>query len=68
MRSSARSSTSPRRRERAQRAHMALEKDGAQPHSVAALKATEDAMRAEHRRLMQKTYYAVPDDQGRLAV
>lgn len=55
-------------RERAQRARKALEKDRAEPHLVAALRATEEAMRAEHRRLTQTTYYAVRDEQGRLAV
>jgi len=56
-------------RERAQRARKALEKDGAEVHLVAALKTTEDAMRAEHRRLLQTTFYARPsEDQERLAV
>jgi hypothetical protein len=56
-------------RERAQRARKALEKDGAEPHLVAAVKVTEDAMRAEHRRLLQTTFYARPSEsQERLAV
>lgn len=54
-------------RERAARAREELARDGAEPHLVAALEATEAAMRAEHRRLLQSTFYAVPG-QDRLAV
>lgn len=55
-------------RERAERARLALVKDGAEPHLIAALQDSEDCLRSEHRRLMQRTYYAVPQDQHRLAV
>lgn len=48
-------------RERAEKAHRALERAGAEPHLVSALKQTEATMKAEHRRLMQSTYFAVPD-------
>lgn len=54
-------------RERAQRAREALVRDGAEPHLVAALGEAEERMRQEHRRLLQATFYAVPD-QERLAV
>jgi len=54
-------------RDRAERAHAALVKDGAEPHLVAALSETEGRLRQEHRRLLQATFYAVPD-QERLAV
>lgn len=54
-------------RERAQRARTALERDHAEPHLVTALAVAEEALQAEHRRLLQTTYYAVPD-QDRLAV
>lgn len=54
-------------RERAGKARVALEKAGAEPHLIAALRTAEDAMRAEHRRLMQGTYYAVPG-QDKMAV
>lgn len=55
-------------RERAERARRALEKDGAEAHLVAALLETEARMRAEHSRLMQTTFYAVPGGQDKLAV
>lgn len=48
-------------RERSEKAYRALERDGAEPHLVQALKQTEATMKAEHRRLMQSTFYAVPD-------
>lgn len=54
-------------RERAERARRELVKDGAEPHLIAALEVTEERMRAEHRRLMQSTFYAVPG-QDKLAV
>lgn len=46
--------------ERAERARRQLERDGAEPHLVAALQECEHHMRQEHRRLMQGTFYAVP--------
>jgi hypothetical protein len=54
-------------RERAGRARVALARDGAEPHLIAALAESEEHLRLEHRRLLQKTLYAVPD-QERLAV
>lgn len=54
-------------RERAATARAELVKAGAAPHLVAALETTEAAMRAEHRRLMQATFYATPG-QDKLAV
>ncbi len=54
-------------RERAERARIALAKDDAERHLVAALQETEERLRQEHRRLLQSTFYAVPDRE-RLAV
>ena len=54
-------------RERAERARVALARDGAELHLVAALKESEERLREEHRRLLQATFYAV-SDQERLAV
>lgn len=54
-------------RDRAARARKEIEGNGAKPHLVAALRAAEEAMRAEHRRLMQSTFYAIPG-QDKLAV
>lgn len=47
-------------RERAGAARADLAKTGAPAHLVAALETAEAAMRAEHRRLMQSTFYAAP--------
>ncbi len=56
-------------RERAERARSALEKAEAEPHLIAALNATEQALADDHRELMQRTFFAVPSgDQERLAV
>lgn len=55
-------------RERAERARKELERGGAEQHLMAALKRTEDALSAEHHRLMQETFFAVPADQDRLPV
>jgi threonyl-tRNA synthetase len=56
-------------RERAQRARGALESAGAEAHLIAALQAAEEALAADHRKLMQRTFFAVPrSDQERLAV
>lgn len=56
-------------RERAERARSALEKADAQPHLIAALKVAADALADDHRKLMQRTFFAVPrGDQERLAV
>jgi hypothetical protein len=54
-------------RERAERARKALARDGAEQHLVAALEESEERLRQEHRRLLQASLYAVPD-QERLAV
>jgi hypothetical protein len=54
-------------RERAERARVALARDGAEQHLVSALEQSEECLRQEHRRLLQATFYAVPD-QERLAV
>ena len=56
-------------RDRAQRTRVALEAGGAESHLVSALKATEQALADDHRKLMQRTFFAVPsNDQQRLAV
>lgn len=54
-------------RERTARARVVLARDGAEPHLLTALDETEEHLRQEHRRLLQTTLYAVPD-QERLAV
>ena len=54
-------------RERAERARLALVRDGAEQHLVAALAESEEQLRREHRRLLQATFYAV-SQQERLAV
>jgi len=54
-------------RERAGRARLALIKDGAESHLIAALEESENLLRSEHRRLLQQTFYAKPE-QERLAV
>ncbi len=56
-------------RERAARACTALESADAEPHLIDALKATEQALADDHRKLMQRAFFAVPSvDQNRLAV
>jgi hypothetical protein len=56
-------------RERAERAYKALEEAGADLHLIRATRDAEQALAAEHKRLMQATYFAVPqDDQERFAV
>ena len=54
-------------RERAERARLALARDDAEQHLVAALAESEEQLRREHRRLLQASFYAV-SDQERLAV
>ena len=55
-------------RERAGRAGATLNAAGAEPHLVTALLEAERILGGEHRRLMQRTFFAVPGvDQGRLA-
>lgn len=55
-------------RTRAKRAAEAVEKDGADPHIVAALADTEKQLANLHRTLSQGTYYAVPDTELKFAV
>jgi len=50
-------------RKRAERAVANIESNGAEPHLVAALKQTERELEELGRRLMQQTYFAVPNDQ-----
>ena len=50
-------------RERADRAARAIAKDGAEPHLVEALEQAERELEALGRKLMQRTYFAVPDGQ-----
>lgn len=55
-------------RERAERTRQALERADAEPHLISALRQSEEALAAEHRRLMKATFFAVDQDQERLAV
>jgi hypothetical protein len=55
-------------RTRAKRAVEAVERDGAEPHIVAALREVEQELAALHRKLGQGTYYAVPDPSLKLAI
>jgi len=56
-------------RERAERARAALDGAGAEHHLIAALKAAEEALADDHRKLMQRTFFAVPSSgQESLAV
>lgn len=55
-------------RTRARRAAELVEKDGAKPHVVEALRATERELANLHRALSQGTYYAVTDSSLQLAV
>jgi hypothetical protein len=55
-------------RARARRAADVVEKDGAEAHVVAALRATERQLAELHTRLAQATYYAVVDLTLKLAV
>jgi hypothetical protein len=54
-------------RQRAEKAYRRLQKDGAEAHLVAELRESEERLRAEHQRLLQRTFHAVPE-QERLAV
>jgi hypothetical protein len=54
--------------ERARRARERIEKDDADPHVVEALRDTQTELGDLHRRLMQGTYYAVPDTAQKLAI
>lgn len=55
-------------RTRARRAADLVAKDGAEPHIVEALRATEQELAELHRKLAQGTYYAIPESSMRLAV
>ena len=48
---------------RAERAARTIAKDGAEPHLVEALEQAERELEALGRKLMQRTYFAVPDGQ-----
>jgi hypothetical protein len=50
-------------RERAERAARALAKDGSDEHLVEALREAERELEAVGRTLMQRTYFAVPEEQ-----
>ncbi|MGI8511829.1 MAG: hypothetical protein ACR2NH_04295 [Solirubrobacteraceae bacterium] len=49
-------------RERAAKSREILRKDGAEPYLIAALEATEEAMRAAHKRLLNSTFFHVADE------
>lgn len=48
---------------RAERAAKLIAKDGADEHLVEALEEADRELLALHRKLMQSTYFAVPEDQ-----
>ncbi len=50
-------------RERAERAARTIERDGAELHLIAALRDAEQELADLHRRLMQGTYFAIPERQ-----
>ncbi len=50
-------------RARAERSAKGLEKDGAKAHLVEVLRAAEAELAALHKRLLQRTYFAVPKAQ-----
>jgi hypothetical protein len=54
-------------RERAERARAVITREGGEEHLIRELERSEEVLRREHRRLLQTTFYAVPD-QERLAV
>lgn len=55
-------------RTRAKRAADAVQKDGAEPHIIAALRETEKDLDALHRKLSQGTLYAISDSSLKLAI
>ncbi|MDQ3719936.1 MAG: hypothetical protein M3350_04015 [Actinomycetota bacterium] len=55
-------------RQRAAKALTVLEAGGADASVVRALQDCEQSLADEHRSLMQRTFYAVPDDQEKLGV
>jgi hypothetical protein len=50
-------------RERASRAAKELDRDSADEHLVEALESAQEELLTLHRRLMQRTYFAVPKEQ-----
>lgn len=50
-------------RKRAEQTAAGIEKDGAEPHLVAALREAERQLEELGRSLTQQTYFAVPNDQ-----
>lgn len=54
--------------ERARRACESIEKDGGEEHIVTALRDAQMELGTLHRRLMQGTYYAVPEPAQQIAV
>jgi len=55
-------------RQRGERSRAALARDGGDEHVIEALAESAETLAAEHRRLMQRTYFAVPNDQRKLVV
>jgi len=55
-------------RTRAKRAADAVQKDGAEPHIITALRETEKELDALHRKLAQGTLYAISDSSLKLAI
>lgn len=53
---------------RARRASARIEKEGGEQHLIEALREAQGELGALHRRLMQGTYYAVPEAAQRIAV
>jgi hypothetical protein len=54
--------------ERARRASERMEQEGADPHVVVALREAQGQLSDVHRRLMQRTFYAVPEPAQQLAI
>lgn len=50
-------------RQRVQRTAHALAMDEADPHLIEALEEADQELEASYRRLMQNTYFAVPEEQ-----
>lgn len=55
-------------RTRAKRAADAVQKEGAEPHIIAALRETEKELDALYRKLAQGTLYAISDSSLKLAI
>lgn len=54
--------------ERARRAGDCLRQEGADPHLIAALREAQGQLGDVHRRLMQQTFYAIPEPAQQLAI